>query len=169
MNNTQETLPALRYELRPSDRNALREVLESTGVFHAFEIPVALELLDDRLARGAQSEFSFILAEQEGCILGFVCYGPITVTDRRYDLYWIAVRKDCQGRGVGARLLQAAEAQVRALGGRHIYIETSARALYEPTRAFYLRQHYREVARIPAYYADDDDRVIYVKVLAETA
>jgi ribosomal protein S18 acetylase RimI-like enzyme len=51
------------------------------------------------------------------------------------------------------------------MGGQHIYVETSSRELYEPTRRFYEKHDYRLVARIPFYYADDDDRLVYLKNL----
>ena len=39
--------------------------------------------------------------------------------------------------------LQIIDENDRELGGSRLYIETSSRPLYEPTRAFYLRTGYR--------------------------
>jgi ribosomal protein S18 acetylase RimI-like enzyme len=46
---------------------------------------------------------------------------------------------------------------------RLLIIETSSLPRYEAARQLYCRHHYREVARIPDFYADGDDRVIYAK------
>ncbi len=159
------TAPVLRYEPRPEDRQALKELLESTGFFYAHEIEVALELLDDRLAKGTKSDYYFILADLEGKLVGYVCYGPITVTEHRFDMYWIGVHQQWHGQGIGRALIQAAEAHMRELQGAYVYVETSSRPLYEPTRQFYLKCAYALVARVPHFYADDDDRMIYMKDL----
>ena len=46
-----------------------------------------------------------------------------------------------------------------------MYAETSSRALYEPTRAFYERCGYRAEARMEAFYAPGDDKIVYMKVV----
>ncbi|MEK7728350.1 MAG: hypothetical protein AAB354_08030 [candidate division KSB1 bacterium] len=62
--------------------------------------------------------------------------------------------------------------QVKALlgklaeNGRMLMTETSSQPKYDPTHHFYLKHHYREVARIPDFYAKGDDRVIYQKVFS---
>lgn len=148
-----------------ADLQRLRKLLEATEFFYAFEVDVALELLADRLQKGGASEYSFLFAEAGGVTVGFSCFGPITVTDRRFDLYWIAIDPASQGQGLGAALLAETERRVREAGGLHLVVETSSRPLYEPTRQFYLRRGYPEVARVPNYYSDGDDRVIYMKKL----
>jgi len=90
------------------------------------------------------------------------------------DLYWIVVDPARQHQGVGTKLLEAVEAQLRADGCRLVVVETSSRGDYAPTRAFYERRAYARVATIPGYYAPSDDLVIYLKdlghgVLARTA
>jgi ribosomal protein S18 acetylase RimI-like enzyme len=155
----------LRFESNPSDREALRELLLSTGFFYAHEIDVAIELLDDRLSKGEKSEYYFIFADVGGKMAGYVCYGPITVTEHRFDMYWIGVHQAWRGRGIGGQLLKAAEDRMRALNGAYVYVETSSRPLYEPTRKFYEKNGYPLVARIPHFYADDDDRMVYMKAL----
>jgi ribosomal protein S18 acetylase RimI-like enzyme len=42
-------------------------------------------------------------------------------------------------------------------------IETSSQPSYHPTRAFYRRRGYDEVARVKDFYSDGDDRVIFAK------
>ena len=81
-------------------------------------------------------------------------------------VYWIAVSPDVQGLGLGQRLLQATEGRVRAAGGHALYAETSGRGLYRPTRGFYRRNGYAEAAVLEDFYALDDDKVIFRKVVA---
>ena len=157
----------LRYEVRPEDREVVRQLVASTGVFSPVEIDVAVELVDDRLKRGAASDYHFVFADQDGRTVGYTCYGPIALTAASYDLYWIAVDKAMHGRKFGRVLLERTEELIRERGGRQVYIETSNRSDYEPTRGFYLRCGYSQDALLKDFYATGDDKVIYVKRLAK--
>jgi D-alanine-D-alanine ligase len=157
----------LRYEVCADDRETVRRLVDSTGVFSAVEIDVAVELVDDRLKRGQQSDYQFVFAEEGGRPVGYTCYGPIALTAASFDLYWIAVDKAMHGRKVGRLLLERTEELIRAAGGRQVYIETSNRQHYAPTRGFYLRCGYTQAALLKDFYGREDDKVIYVKELAD--
>lgn len=156
----------LRDELRPTDRDALERILIDSKYFRTDEVPVALELMDDRLKDGEQSEYRFIVAERDGKVIGYCCYGLIACSVHSFDLYWIAVEPTLQRAGVGRRLMAATEERVKAAGGKRIYVETSSKPQYEPTRKFYLRCGYKLEATLPDFYAPEDGKVIFVKVLA---
>jgi D-alanine-D-alanine ligase len=153
----------LRSEVLPADEAHVREIVAATGLFRANEVDVAAELVRTRLRDGAASGYEFIFAEQDGNVLGYACYGLNTVTLHSYDLYWIAVRPNLQGQGIGRQLLQAVEEKIAADGGRQIYIETSHRADYAATRGFYERCGYALEGVLRDYYAPGDDRAIYVR------
>jgi ribosomal protein S18 acetylase RimI-like enzyme len=155
-----------RHEARPDDRSRVRELVLSAGVFSPVEIEVAVELLDERLEKGPSSGYYFIFAQRDGRIVGYACYGPIPLTAASYDLYWIVVDKAYQGRKIGQALLAETEKLVRAAGGKKIYIETSNRDQYAPTRNFYTKCGYRQEALLKDFYAPGDDKVIYVKSVA---
>jgi len=152
-----------RSEVLPDDRDLVRAIVASTGVFSPVEIEVAVELVDERLAKGSSSGYHFIFAERDGRTLGYACYGPIALTAASYDLYWIAVDKTRQGQKIGQLLLAKSEELIRAAGGSLIYIETSNREHYAPTRKFYLRCGYHQAALLKDFYAPGDDKAIYVK------
>lgn len=99
-------------------------------------------------------------------VLGYACFGTTPLTKGTCDLYWIAVDPTLHGGGIGRALLDEVERVLRADGQHQIVIETSSRADYEPTRAFYLRVGYVEEARVRDFYARGDDKVFYVKRLA---
>ena len=154
-----------RIEPVEEDRAEVRRLLQSSGFFHPWEIEVAIELIDDRLAKGAGSEYLFLFADVAGKDAGYACYGPVSMAKGRFELYWIAVEASRRGQGIGRLLLDRAEAHMRELGGRYVYSETSSRDIYRPTREFYRKQGFREVARVPLFYADDDDKIIFMKTL----
>jgi len=155
----------LRRDARAGDPEVVRDITESTGFFYAEEVATAVELVDERLAKGPASGYSFVFAEEAGRTLGYACFGPIACTKASFDLYWIAVHADARGKGLGTVLLEESERLIRAAGGGRVYIETSSRPLYEPTRAFYLARGYREEARLADFYGPGDAKVIYVKVV----
>ncbi len=149
------------------DADFVRDIVVSTGLFRPDEIGIAVELVEERLRVGPASGYHFIFAEREGRVLGYSCYGPVPLTLQSYDLYWIAVRKDLQGTGIGRMLLERSEAAVIELGGRRVYIETSSKAMYRNTRRFYERNGYRAEATLKEFYSPGDHKVIYVKALGQ--
>lgn len=154
-----------RHQVIPSDRDAVRNVVESTGFFSPAETDVAVELVDERLTKGAASGYEFILAEASDRLLGYSCFGPIPATAESFDLYWIVVAKNHQNTGIGRRLMAEAERLIELAGGRRVYVETSSRIQYEPTRAFYQRAGYDVVAVLDDFYAPGDGKVILLKRL----
>jgi GNAT superfamily N-acetyltransferase len=156
----------LRAGVRPDDRDAVRRLVASTGFFSAEEEEIAVELVDEALSKGeGPSGYRFVFAEEAGIPVGYVCFGPISGTESSHDLYWIVVDQARRGAGIGRALERACRDAVRALGGRRVYVDTSSRDQYAPTRAFYLACGYEEAARLPEFYAPGDGKVIFVKAL----
>ncbi len=127
---------------------------------------MAVELVEEYLSRGPASGYQFVFAELDGRPVGYACYGPIPCTMASFDLYWIVIHPQQQRRGLGRRLLEQVERRIKQAGGRHVYIDTSGRAQYAPTRAFYERCGYAVAAALPDFYAPGDPKIIYRKVLS---
>jgi ribosomal protein S18 acetylase RimI-like enzyme len=158
--------PSVRVaSLSRRERPGVEVILRATGVFREDEITVAMEVLDAYLENPEQDYSALGAFTQSGRLLGYVCYGPTPLTQGTCDLYWIAVSPEAHGRGVGTRLLQEVERRLARSGARLVIIETSSQPAYQPTRAFYERRGYHEVARVPDFYAPGDDRVIFARTL----
>ena len=153
----------LRTELKALDRSAIEQILKTTGFFSQVEQDIALELIDDRLQVGEASDYHFVVAEVAGKVAGYSCFGSVPCTLSSWDLYWIAVSPGLQGSGVGRKLVVATEEEARKLGATRMYVDTSGRAQYEPTRAFYERCGYERAATFPDFYAPADAKVVYQK------
>jgi len=154
-----------RHEITPEDIERVRKMVEITGFFTQDEVEVAAELVAERLAKGDSSGYHFIMTEHYGRLVGYSCYGPIPCTQSSFDIYWIAVHPDYQGRGVGRQLLKETERLIRAGGGIRVYVDTSQRVQYASTRAFYERCGYQAESLLPDFYAQGDGKVIYCKQL----
>lgn len=155
-----------RREPRDKDLHDIAALLEGTGLFRPSEVAVAVELVQDRIEHGPMSDYHFTFADlDDGELAGYVCYGHIAVTIGSYDLYWIAVRQDLHGRGIGKALLAKAEEAMREANARNVYIETSSSEGYVGTRAFYERCGYMAECVVKDFYAPGDHKVLFSKSL----
>lgn len=158
-----------RREPRLEDTERVRRLVGATGFFSGEEVEVAAELVEERLAQGSKSGYRFLFAEIEGAVAGYSCFGRIPFTRASFDLYWIAVAPAHQRRGIGRRLVAKTEEDVRKAGGARLYVETSTRDQYRPTRAFYEQLGYRLEARLRDFYAPGDGKAIFCRILTAKA
>lgn len=154
-----------RQDIRPTDSDAIAEIVRGSGFFSAAEETMARELAEERLEQGGRSSYRFLFAEEGGRVIGYTCYGPIPATAGSYDLYWIAVTQSLRGHGIGKQLLQRTGQIIRRLGGRQVYAETSSRPQYAPTRHFYEKCGYLPEAVLKDFYAPGDSKIIYSKTI----
>jgi ribosomal protein S18 acetylase RimI-like enzyme len=149
--------------LQPGDRSAIERMVRETGVFIEEEVAVAVELVDAALNDPKQTDYYFFVYDEGQGALGYVCIGPTPMTDGTFDLYWIAVAPEAQGKGIGQKLTARAEEFLIENGGRLLIVETSSKPSYDRTRKFYEDAGYVQLAEITNYYRLDDDLVIFGK------
>lgn len=146
-------------------RRDVETLLRATGAFREHEIDVALEVFDAAMVPGQRDYVMLAAVDEDGALAGYACYGETPCTVGTWDLYWIAVHPEAQGRGVGTALLETTERRVVERGARLLVIETSSKSDYAATRGFYGARGYALVARVPDFYDVGDDRLIYSKPL----
>jgi len=156
-----------RTEVREADIEAIGELVQKTDAFNEEEIAVAAELAREAYKKAEASDYQFVLAEIEGRLVAYSCYGRIPFTDERYDLYWIASNPAYQRAGIAEQLLQKTEEALIARGAKRLYAETSSRDVYDPARQFYLKHGFVQVAALEDFYRNGDSKLTYVKVLEE--
>lgn len=150
-------------DLRADDPAELERILVATAAFTPAEVAVAMELLEIVLQQPHQRDYEVAVAVVLGKVAGYVLFGPVPASEGNFDLYWIAVDPAAQGSGIGQRLMEHVEAQVRGRHGRMICLETSSQGGYSRTRHFYEKAGYLLESRIRDFYRPGDDRLTYVK------
>src|SRR4051794_30297899 len=111
----------------PDDTETLVALTQATGMFKPLEIVALREVLDDFHATNHADNHHAITCEQDGAIVGFAYYAPAAMTEGTWQLYWIVVRHDRQGHGIGGELLRHVEKEIRDRHrGRVLFIETGS-------------------------------------------
>lgn len=153
----------IRTEVQERDKQAVEEILRSSGFFREDEIMVAVELVEERLNKGVECGYDFVFIDDNGRTVSYACFGLIPCSLISYDLYWIGTHEDYRGKGVGKIVLQKVEEIVKQMNGKALYIETSAKPLYEPTRQFYLSNGCKLEALFEDFYDIGDGKCVFVK------
>ncbi|MBN2546474.1 MAG: GNAT family N-acetyltransferase [Spirochaetes bacterium] len=155
----------IRDTVKQSDIKEIESIVRSTGFFPEEEIKIAVELIEERLNKGLESGYLFNFLEIDNEVAGYSCFGPIPLTNISYDLYWIAVHNKYRGKGYGSCLLKYSEEYMKKQGAYQIYVETSSKKQYKPTRRYYKKMGYKKIAHFKNFYNLHDGKVIYYKKL----
>ena len=148
------------------DKDNIQQLLEQRGTFNKKEIEVAVELVDQTLRFPEREEYRVACAiDPPDSLAGYICFGPIPMTDDCYDLYWIVVDKKYSRNGTGGRLLEFMEKDLINKKARHIYVDTSSASGYDAARSFYEKHGYRLVCVLKNFYRENDHKMIYMKEL----
>lgn len=143
------------------DLAALKEVIDSTGLFPS-------ELLDDMTADFLSNPAStdrWLTKEAGGVPIAVAYYAPERLTEGTYNLYLIAVRKEDQGKGIGAEMMRHVEKKLQQEGHRVLIVETSSLPEFEATRNFYKKLEYIQEATIHDFYKEGEHKIIFWKKL----
>ena len=152
----------------PSDRDALTDLAIATGLFEPQELGELDGMLSEYFSGNLGSDHCWIVDEEDG-LHSAAYYAPEMMADRTWNLYFIGVQPSYQGKGLGATLLRYVEQDLSSRNQRMLLVETSGLGTFEQTRAFYRKNQYEEEARIRDFYTSGDDKIVFRKVLGESA
>jgi D-alanine-D-alanine ligase len=161
---TRRTEPRVRA-MQPTDRERIKRIGEGCGAFPPEELAALLDRSEHALGEASGNGYHFLVVEQEDLAVGFACYGRAPRTRGTYTIYGLAVMSAWRGQGLGARLLEAVESQVRAVGGEVILTEASSHPRQTQARHFFLRHGFRLVGDVPAFFGEGESRLTYAKYL----
>lgn len=135
-------------------------ITKETDFFSEEEVAIAVELARDGL-NNPETTYRFLIAEYNGNVVAYTCYGEIPATKGSFDLYWIVTDKNYQGKGLGRDILNKTHKVVKDSGGRLIYAETSGREQYISTRKFYVACGYKEIAIFKDFYQPNESKYVF--------
>lgn len=99
---------------------------------------------------------------REEKVLGALIYRQDYTGDRVFELKWLATNKDILNRGIGYHLIRHAEKLLKNRA-RLIIFYTSSTPIWVRTKKFFRKLGYKEVAVVPDFWDDGDDRTIFWK------
>lgn len=148
-------------KVKADDVSGLKQILDSSELFPS-------EYLDDMIAdyfNNPDSEdlwFTY-LEDNNPIALGYCA--PEKLTNGTFNLYAIAVRKEYQGKGIGAEMMKYIEKLLAENGKRVLIVETSSHENFTLTRKFYHKIGYKQQAIITDFWDEGEDKVIFLKKL----
>jgi len=152
-------------KLRPEDRDQIQKIVSSIEIFSDEEKEIAMELIDEAIAKPQLEYYNVFVFEEDSKVLGYHCTGKRALTDGVFDMYWIVVNPNAQNKGVGKQLLEHVENFAKERNGRWVLAETSSRENYTPTRNFYLRNRYSILSEIRDFYSVNDNLIVFGKYI----
>jgi GNAT superfamily N-acetyltransferase len=150
---------------RPDEAEAILKITADVGAFNDTEVETVRELLADYYDSPIESGYYFLSYREHDRVLGYLCWGPRELSDGAYDLYWICVSPEAQGKGAGVALMQRFEQEVRLRSGTWLIIETSSTQPYAPARRLYERSGYEKSMELADFYHPGDSLIVYTRRL----
>ena len=145
--------------IKKEDLPALKEVLDTIELFPSEYLD---DMISDYFDNPATEDIWFTSTEGDKPISLAYC-APEKFTEGTFNLYAIGVKKDCQGKGLGGEMMDYLEKKLKAAGHRVLIVETSSSPELELTRAFYPKQGYKQVAVLPDFWTEGEDKVVFWK------
>lgn len=137
------------------------EIAQNVGVFKKGELKILEEVLEDCFYK---ENYNILYENWGNKIAGFIIFGRTPLTEFSWDIYWLVVDKEYQGKGIGKRLIKRAEeVLLKEKGKAIIRIETSSQKQYTHARGLYKIMGFIEAGRIPNFYSPGDDLLIFYK------
>jgi ribosomal protein S18 acetylase RimI-like enzyme len=144
-------------DARADELDALAAAVAPQPLLQRYQVSVARLTAD---LHTAAEHHQLLVADEEGSARGFAWYLPTGTFGGGAYLRLIALVPGCEGRGLGAALLDEVE---RRVAPRNLFLLVSH--WNEGARRFYASRGYQEVGRLVAYLRADTDEIICVKRL----
>ena len=154
--------------IRPSTSSDVPSLVKVADASELFQGEMLPELISGYLS-GDKSHDVWLTYEVDGEAAGFCFAVPEKLTDGTWNMLAIAVHPAHQGRGAGSALVKHLEATLLARGQRVLIADTSGTPEFKQTREFYAKNGYSEEARIRDFWAAGNDKVVFWKLLSQSA
>jgi len=116
------------------------------------------------LSRFTKGHEIFFAYKQNNELVGYVTMIPFFPGHKHCEVYWLAVKKKCQGQGIGTKLMKFIEEYAKKQGFRKVCLYTGQDM--KLTRRFYEKIGYVLVNEFKNYYGFESGNttaVLYAK------
>ena len=150
---------------KPEETQDLIDLADATGIFKPKEAQALLGAALDAFHSGnlGENHKIIVIDNSESTPIGWTYFAPSQYAAGVWDVWWVGTHPKLHGQGFGKKLLEAVESEIRSQNGRVIIIETSSLPPLAKARKFYPLLNYLECGRIPNFYGDGDDKIIFAK------
>ncbi len=145
-------------------QNILTIALEALH-FEEAELNELSSDIDNWLSGDVENQSQWIGYFEDGALVGAAYTVPERFTDRAWNLLFIGVSPTHQGRGIGSKLLQHIENQLRETMQRLLLVETLSIQEFEGARKFYSAKGFEKLATISNFYYDGGNKIVFGKSL----
>lgn len=156
-------------QARPEDAEELLALMRQVGgetdnlTFGPEGLPFTVEQEQDYLRAMAENPTSaFFVARLDGRIVGDASVRGMTLARARHrGEMGISVRKDCWGRGVGSRLMEAVIDFAKNRAGLEI-LSLEVRADNTRAQALYRKYGFEEIGKFPGFFKIDGQWIDFI-------
>lgn len=146
-----------------SDIEGLKKVVDSSGLFPSQYLD---EMITDYLHNEDTNDIWFVYIEGQTPIALGYCV-PEKLTDGTYNLLALGVSNDYQRKGIAREMMKYIEELLLQKNGRILIIETSNDDAQIAARKFYHHIGYTQVAVIPDFWSDGEDKIVFCKKISQ--
>jgi ribosomal protein S18 acetylase RimI-like enzyme len=117
--------------------------------------------VQNRFDKGHEIFFGY---KQNDELVGYVTLKPFFPGYKHCEVYWLAVKKKCQGQGLGSKLMKFIEKYAKQNGFRKVCLYTGQNM--KLTRKFYEKIGYKFINEFKGYYGfptGNTTSVLYAK------
>jgi ribosomal protein S18 acetylase RimI-like enzyme len=143
--------------MNESDQLDVKNIAVDTGMFAGddWQNPDLQNLQEDH--------HWIVVTAESGEVLGAAYFAPEMVSTNLWNTFFLAVKKEFHGQGVGKFLMRHIEYLAIHAGIRTLIVETSNQDAYAQARGFYTSLGYSKEAEIRNYYGEGDNKIVFWK------
>ncbi|MEM8834780.1 MAG: GNAT family N-acetyltransferase [Planctomycetota bacterium] len=141
------------------------ELGRSSGLFEDEQVQALADIIRRHFAGQSERQEIWVGAFDGREAHGLAYGASEMMTDRVWNLLFVAVRPDQRGSGIGNTLIEAVEERLRRLDTRMVIVETTNGADFVAARGLYTKHGYEQEGTVRDFYAQGQDKITFRKLL----
>jgi ribosomal protein S18 acetylase RimI-like enzyme len=143
-----------------ADLEKIMDLSKLISIFSQYEISSAKKAITKIIENSGVNSNFYVLVEAD--IVGCGGFSKKEDTTGVYSVNWLVIDPSQQGKGLGTKLYDHIELEIKKLGARLIILNAGTD---EKNRFFYKKMGFKPAGEIPKYYSDSKGLVWYYKII----